>query len=65
MAKVNPAEFIRQVRQEVGKVSFPTRRETMISAAFVLVMVVVAAVFFLITDNVIQFAIKAILGLGG
>ena len=65
MAKVNPAEFVRQVRQEVGRVSFPTRRETMISAAFVLVMVVIAAVFFLIADNVIQLVIKAILGLGG
>lgn len=65
MAKTSPAEFVRQVRQEVSKVSFPTRRETMISAVLVLVMVVFAAVFFLITDNVIQLVIKSILGFGG
>lgn len=65
MAKTSPAEFVRQVRQEVSKVTFPTRRETMISAALVLVMVVVAAVFFLVADNVIQLVIKSILGFGG
>lgn len=64
MAKTSPAEFVRQVRQEVSKVTFPTRRETMISAVMVLVMVVIAGVFFLITDNVIQFFIKIILGFG-
>jgi preprotein translocase subunit SecE len=64
MAKTSPAEFVRQVRQEVGKVTFPTRRETIISAVMVLIMVVVAGVFFLITDNVIQFFIKIILGFG-
>lgn len=65
MAKVSPAQFVKQVRQEVAKVSFPTRRETMISAAFVLVMVVVTAIFFLVTDKVIQLVIKLVLGLGG
>jgi preprotein translocase subunit SecE len=64
MAKTSPAEFVRQVRQEVSKVSFPTRRETMISAVLVLVMVVFAAVFFLVTDSVIQLVIKEILGFG-
>lgn len=65
MARTSPAEFVRQVRHEVSKVSFPTRRETMISAGLVLVMVVFAAIFFLITDNVIQLVIKSILGFGG
>lgn len=64
MAKTSPAEFVRQVRQEVSKVTFPTRRETMISSVLVLVMVTFAAVFFLITDNVIQLVIKSILGFG-
>ena len=64
MAKTSPAEFVRQVRQEVSKVTFPTRRETLISAVMVLVMVVIAGVFFLITDNVIQLFIKVVLGLG-
>jgi preprotein translocase subunit SecE len=64
MAKTSPAEFVRQVRQEVNKVTFPTRRETLVSATLVLVMVVVMGIFFLITDNVIQFFIKLILGFG-
>ncbi|MCH2548163.1 MAG: preprotein translocase subunit SecE [Alphaproteobacteria bacterium] len=64
MAKTSPAEFVRQVRQEVSKVTFPTRRETMISATMVLIMVVLAGIFFLITDNVIQFFLKLILGFG-
>lgn len=64
MAKTSPAEFIRQVRHEVSKVTFPTRRETIISSMLVLFMVIVAGVFFLITDNVIQFFIKLILGFG-
>lgn len=65
MAKTSPAEFVRQVRQEVSKVTFPTRRETLISSMMVLVMVVIAGVFFLVTDGVIQFFIKSILGFGG
>lgn len=64
MAKTNPAEFIRQVKQEAAKVTFPTRRETLVSAAMVFVMVVVAAIFLLLTDSVVQFVIKSILGFG-
>lgn len=64
MAKTSPAEFVRQVRQEVSKVTFPTRRETLISALMVLVMVTVAALFFLLTDNLITFVIRSILGFG-
>lgn len=65
MAKTSPAEFVRQVRQEVGKVTFPTRRETMISAVMVFIMVSVAAVFFMLADTLIQFVIRSILGFGG
>ncbi|MGB1540432.1 MAG: preprotein translocase subunit SecE [Rickettsiales bacterium] len=64
MAKTSPAEFVRQVRQEVSKVTFPTRRETLTSAVLVLVMVTIAAVFFLITDNLIQWVVRSILGFG-
>lgn len=60
----NPAKFIREVRQETGKVTWPTRKETMISVAMVLILVVIAAVFFLVTDNIILYVVELILGLG-
>jgi len=50
MAKTNPIEFFRQVRQEVSRVTWPTRKETMITTAMVFVMVIVAAVFFFLVD---------------
>jgi preprotein translocase subunit SecE len=64
MAKTKPAEFIQQVRSEGAKVTWPTRKETMITTGMVFVMVVLAAVFFLLTDQVIRVAIRLILGLG-
>jgi preprotein translocase subunit SecE len=65
MAKTTPAQFFREVRQEVGKVTWPTRRETMITTAMVFAMVVIIAIFFLIVDMILSFGVKTILGLGG
>lgn len=62
--KTSPAKFVRQVRQEISKVTFPTRRETIISAIMVLVMVSFAAIFFLIVDSLIQYIIGSVLGFG-
>ncbi|MAU40000.1 MAG: preprotein translocase subunit SecE [Kordiimonas sp.] len=65
MAKTSPAAFVRQVRQEVAKVTWPSRKETMITTAMVFVMAVVMALFFLLVDQVLAFGIQAVLGLGG
>ena len=65
MAKTNPAVFMRQVRQEVSKVTWPTRKETAVTTAMVLVMVTVAAIFFLIVDQIMSVGVQQILGLGG
>jgi preprotein translocase subunit SecE len=65
MAKTSPAEFVRQVRRETNKVTWPTRKETMVSTIMVLVLVAVASVFFLIADNIISYVIQTILGIGG
>ena len=62
---MNPAKFIREVRTEVGKVSWPTRKETTVSTVMVFIMVVVAALFFLLVDQVIAFGIRLVLGIGG
>ena len=61
---VSPAKFIREVRQEVSKVSWPTRKETLVSTAMVFTIAFVAALFFLLVDGVIQWGIRTILGLG-
>ena len=65
MAKTNPALFMRQVRQEVSKVTWPTRKETGVTTVMVFVMVIIAAVFFLIVDKIISLGIQGILGVGG
>jgi len=50
MARTSPGQFVRQVRQEVSKVVWPSRRETFVSTMMVFVMVVLASIFFLLVD---------------
>jgi len=64
MARTNPFEFIQQVRTEVAKVTWPTRRETMITTVMVLLMSIAAALFFLATDWVLSTLVTFVLGLG-
>ena len=64
MAKTSPFQFSQQVRQEVSKVTWPSRKETTITTVMVFIMVIVAAVFFLIVDQALSVLIKAVLGLG-
>ena len=56
---------MRDVRQEVAKVTWPTRKETMITTAMVFVMVFLAAMFFLLVDMGLSRIVKFILGIGG
>ncbi len=65
MANFNPGQYIREVRQEVAKVTWPTRKETAITTAMVFVMVFLAAIFFLAVDQILSWAIQVILGVGG
>lgn len=64
MAELNPAKFIREVRTEIGKVTWPTRKETIQSTVLVLVLALIAAIFFLGVDAFFGWAISLILGLG-
>jgi preprotein translocase subunit SecE len=64
MAKTNPFEFLQQVRSEAAKVTWPTRKETMITTGMVFVMVVLASVFFLVVDQVMRLGVSLILGIG-
>ncbi len=65
MSKISPAQFLQEVRQEASKVTWPTRKETGISTAMVFVFVILAAIFFLIVDQILQIGVKFIFGLGG
>ena len=65
MAKPSLAQFVQQVRQEGAKVTWPTRKETGISTGMVFLMVVLAAVFFFLVDQVMAFGVRALFGLGG
>ena len=62
--KTSPAQFVQQVRQETAKVTWPTRKETMMTTGMVFVMVIVAALFFFTVDQILAWGVKAIFGLG-
>ena len=64
MAKTSPIEFFQQVRQEVSRVTWPSRKETMVTTAMVFVMVFIAAVFFFVVDQVFSSGVRLIFGLG-
>ncbi|MEL6423542.1 MAG: preprotein translocase subunit SecE [Pseudomonadota bacterium] len=65
MARTNPLEFFQEVRQEVAKVTWPTRQETTVTTIMVLIMTVIASLFFLAVDQVLSWVIQLILGFGG
>jgi preprotein translocase subunit SecE len=64
MAGLNPVKFLQEVRQEVGKVTWPSRQETLISTVMVLALVALASLFFLAADQVIAIAVQQVLKIG-
>ena len=65
MAKTSPGEFSRQVRAEASKVHWPTRQETVTTAIFVAIMMVILAVFFLGIDTLFGSVVRWLLSLAG
>ncbi len=65
MAKTSPGEFMRQVQAEARKVVWPTRQETVTTAIFVGIMMVLLALFFLGIDTLFGSAVKWLLSLAG
>ncbi len=63
MAKTNPMEFIRQVRSEAGKVVWPSREETVRTAIFVAILMVILALFFLGVDSLFGTVVRWLLTL--
>ena len=64
MANASPAQFVRQVRQEISKISWATRRETGTATLTFFVMVTIAVLFFLLVDMVLSSGVQFVLGLG-
>ena len=63
-SKTNPITFLQQVRSEASKVTWPTRRDTMISTVMVFIMVFFAALFFFAADQLMGWLIGLILHVG-
>ncbi len=62
MANTSPGLFVRQVRQEMSKVSWPSRRETLVSVALVLVLAMILGIYFLIVDKILAAGVSLIFG---
>jgi preprotein translocase subunit SecE len=65
MAKTNPLQFIQQVRSEVGKVVWPSRREVVLTTAMVFVMAALTSTFFFLVDVLIRNGLGAVLKMVG
>jgi preprotein translocase subunit SecE len=61
----NIGEFFQQVRQEAGKVTWPTRKETMVTTGMVFLMVIACSIFFLLVDLIFTKLSELLLGIGG
>jgi preprotein translocase subunit SecE len=61
MARTNPLQFIQQVRAEVAKITWPTRRETGLTTVMVMIMATIFAMFFFLVDLVIRYGLEAVL----
>ncbi len=62
--KTNPAQFVRQVQQEMSKVTWPEKKDTFISSAIVVALIIIFSLFFLLTDQIWSFVIKKIIQIG-
>jgi preprotein translocase subunit SecE len=60
----NPVKFVREVRTEVAKVTWPSRKETMVTTGLVFAMAAVAAIFFFVVDQVIGLGVRALFSVG-
>ncbi len=64
MAKLDPAGFVREVRQEAARVTWPSRKETLVTTGLVLALSALAAVFFMVVDWAIALAMRLLFGVG-
>ena len=64
MGKTSPAEYVRQVRSEAKKITWPSRQETTVSVIAVFIMVTIASLFLFVSDQIIAWLVALVLGFG-
>lgn len=64
MAKISPIQFLRQVKQEVKKVTWPTKNEVTRTSTMVIILVAIATLFFFFVDQILGWIVQVILGMG-
>ena len=64
MAKFRPVKYVQEVKNEIDKVTWPSRRETTVTSIMVLIFVFIAAIFFLLSDQLLSWVVGLILGIG-
>ena len=57
----NPLKFVQSVKQEALKVTWPTRRDVLVGSLMVFVLATIAAIFFLLLDQIYRFLLDIIL----
>ena len=62
---MKPIRYLQEIKSEITKVTWPTKRETTVTSLMVLIFVFVAAIFFLISDRILSWIVSLILGIGG
>ncbi len=60
--KIGAGEFLRLTRAEIGRITWPTRKETTMTTIMVFIMVAILSLFFFVVDQILSYAIKALLG---
>ena len=65
MSKTNPAQFVRQASQEINRITWATKRETMIASMSVFVMALIASLFFFLVHLLLSTIVQALLSFGG
>ena len=64
MSKTSPAQFVRQVRQELKRITWATKRDTLVATITVLIMVIIASLFFFLVDLMLSNIVELILSFG-
>ena len=60
---INPLKFVQSVKQEAFKVTWPTKKEVLVGSAMVFVLATIAAIFFLLLDQIYKFLLNLILAI--
>jgi len=64
LVALNPAKFVREVRTEMNRVTWPTRKETLVTTGLVFALSALAAIFFFVSDQIIGIGVRALFGIG-